>query len=67
MNETKLMIAGMSCEHCVNTVKQALEGVAGVEKAAVSLKPGGAVVYGNARVEELIAVVVEKGYQAEQE
>ncbi|MBD3610096.1 MAG: heavy-metal-associated domain-containing protein [Gammaproteobacteria bacterium] len=63
MGETTLKITGMNCEHCMNTVTRALQGVAGVEKAEVSLKPGGAVVYGDARVEALIAAVTEKGYQ----
>jgi copper chaperone len=67
MSETKLKITGMSCEHCVNTATNALEGVAGVEKAEVTLKPGGAVVYGNAKVEDLITAVADKGYEAEQE
>jgi copper chaperone len=66
MSETKLTISGMSCEHCVSNATQALEGVPGVEKAEVTLKPGAAVVYGNAKVEELIAAVAEKGYEAKQ-
>ena len=38
MNETSLTIPDMSCGHCVATVQTALEGVAGVESAEVSLE-----------------------------
>ena len=36
----QLPIAGMTCEHCVGTVRRALEGVPGVRSAAVDLKTG---------------------------
>jgi P-type Cu+ transporter len=40
----QLPIAGMTCEHCVGTVRRALEGVPGVQSAAVDLKTGRAAV-----------------------
>ncbi|MDR1443261.1 MAG: cation transporter [Treponema sp.] len=40
--KTALKIEGMSCEHCVQHVKEALEGIGGVKSAKVSLKKNGA-------------------------
>ncbi|MDR0540109.1 MAG: cation transporter [Spirochaetaceae bacterium] len=42
--KTTLMIEGMSCEHCVKAVTQALLEVNGVKKAKVSLKAKNAVI-----------------------
>lgn len=68
MEERKLRIEGMSCEHCVQTVKKALEGVPGVLEAQVSLEGGEATVrlsHGGISTEELIRPVEEAGYKAE--
>jgi copper chaperone CopZ len=35
---TKLKINGMNCEHCVNTVKNAIKSVNGVKNVWVSLE-----------------------------
>jgi copper chaperone len=37
MKETELKILGMTCEHCVRTVKNALYNVEGVSEVDVSL------------------------------
>ncbi len=42
--EKTLLIEGMMCEHCENTVKTALEGIEGVESADVSHEKNRAVV-----------------------
>jgi copper ion binding protein len=62
--KTTLKIDGMSCEHCVKHVKDALEEVAGVSSAKVSLKENSAVVdHGDAvTLAALKAAVVEAGY-----
>lgn len=65
MSEINLKITGMTCEHCVRAATKALEHVPGVEKAEVTLTPGGAVVHGTADPSELIAAVKEEGYEAE--
>lgn len=65
MNDIELTITGMTCEHCVRAVAQALEGVPGVSKAEVTLKPGKAIVYGQTNATVLIAAVEKEGYQAE--
>ena len=36
--EVKLSISGMNCNHCANTVTQALKSVKGVKKVSVSLE-----------------------------
>ncbi len=64
MNDIKLAITGMTCEHCVRAVTKALERVPGVERAEVTLRPGGAVVHGNVAPQALIAAVKEEGYEA---
>ena len=44
MKKTKLKIGGMSCQHCVKTVKDALTALEGVQSAKVNLRKGEAVV-----------------------
>jgi copper ion binding protein len=63
--KTTLKIEGMSCEHCVKHVTQALEGISGVESARVSLKHNNAEVEHSDAVslETMKAAVVEAGYE----
>ena len=62
---TKLKIEGMTCNHCVMAVKQALEAVPGVTGGVeVTLKPGAAKVEGSASTAALIAAVADEGYTA---
>ncbi|GHT51517.1 mercuric reductase [Spirochaetia bacterium] len=37
-NKIVFQIEGMSCEHCVKAVTEALQGVSGVKKAKVNLQ-----------------------------
>jgi copper chaperone CopZ len=62
---TTLKIEGMSCEHCVKAVKTALEAVAGVQAAVVSLADTSAVVdHGDGvTLAALRAAVEEEGYE----
>src|SRR4051794_32347603 len=58
-------IAGMTCDHCVATVRRALESVPGVRSAAVDLKAGRAEVTlgaGQADRAQLKAAVESVGY-----
>jgi len=64
-NVVELIISGMTCNHCVARATKALEAVPGVDTAAVTLEPGGAVVKGDADVEALTAAVREAGYTAD--
>jgi copper chaperone CopZ len=64
-NIIQISVAGMTCMHCVNTVKNALAAVDGVEEVVeVSLDAGSATVRGNADKEALIAAVKDAGYAA---
>ena len=64
MDKTHLKIEGMTCQHCVSHVTEALEGVAGVASAKVNLKKGEAVVKSeDASLEQLIAAVAAAGYK----
>lgn len=62
---SSLKIEGMSCEHCVKHVKEALEAISGVKSAKVKLKEKCAVVeHGEGLdLETLKAAVVEAGYE----
>jgi len=61
----QLKIEGMTCGHCVMSVKEALTGVPGVEgPVEVDLKTGQARVGGSPDTAALIAAVVEEGFSA---
>jgi copper ion binding protein len=64
--KTTVTIEGMSCEHCVKHVKKALEAIAGVKSAKVSLKDKKAVVdhHDGVTLESIKAAIAEAGYEA---
>jgi copper chaperone CopZ len=69
MATTTLKISGMSCGHCVNTVKQALEHTDGVSGAMVDLRQGRATVEYDEAVttpRALAVAVMGEGYAAEE-
>lgn len=62
----KLKVIGMTCGHCEQAVKGALENVAGVSQVLeVSREREQAVLEGDAEPKALIAAVQEEGYTAE--
>ena len=64
MDKTHLKIEGMTCQHCVSHVTEALEGVAGVASAKVNLKKGEAVVKSeDVSLEQLSVAVAAAGYK----
>lgn len=63
MSQT-LTVEGMSCEHCEQTVEEALSGVEGVESASVDRESAAATVEGDADADDLVAAVEEAGYDA---
>ncbi len=68
MARTTLTVSGMTCNHCVHSVKSALEDVAGVRSARVDLDAGNALVdYDDALTSprELTTAVADAGYQAD--
>lgn len=61
----KLNVTGMTCDHCVRAVSEALAEVPGVTRVVeVDRERGEAIVEGGAATEALIAAIVEEGYQA---
>jgi Cu2+-exporting ATPase len=66
MKTIQLKVDGMSCEHCVKHVTEALSGVPGVAGAEVSLQAGTATVTAGDDVADraLLEAVEEAGYDA---
>jgi copper chaperone CopZ len=61
----ELDIKGMTCDHCVHSVTNALKEVPGVSDAVVSLEDKHATVMADAvDVAALVAAVEEEGYEA---
>lgn len=63
-------VSGMTCAHCVSTVRQAIEALPGVRSADVSLSPGSAQVEfepGLADVEAVKQAIHAAGYGTEAE
>lgn len=66
-NLVRLTIEGMTCDHCVKTVRKAIEAVPGVRSAAVDLDSGSAevrVMPGWVDHQGLNAAVEKAGYEA---
>lgn len=64
MNEEKIAIEGMSCQHCVMAVKKALGGVPGILESEVQI--GSAVVKydeGKVKREEIERKIEDAGYR----
>ncbi len=62
----KLKVTGMTCDHCVKSVTEALSTVAGVERVVeVSRERNEAIVEGKPDEGQLIAAVKEEGYEAQ--
>lgn len=62
----RLIITGMTCDHCEQAVHKALAAVQGVERVLrVDREIEQAVVEGRPDVGSLIAAVAAEGYQAE--
>ena len=64
--ESTLKIAGMSCGGCVARITETLEGIKGVQKVKVTLKPPQATVAFDPKLtstEKLAAAIREAGYR----
>ncbi len=66
MTQKTLSITGMSCGHCVEHVKTALEGIDGVDSAEVSLDANSATINASVDVldDALTDAVKAAGYDA---
>lgn len=61
----ELDITGMTCDHCVRAVTEAISGIDGVKDAKVSLDEKKAVVEGeNFDTAAIVAAIEEEGYTA---
>lgn len=66
MAKTKLKIGGMSCQHCVKTVTDALTELQGVKRAKVNLRKGEAVVHfdeSHVSTENLAKAITAAGFE----
>lgn len=61
---TTIAVEGMSCEHCEQTVENALLGVDGVTSASVDREAERAVIEGEVEAGELVQAVEAAGYTA---
>ncbi len=66
MPETvELKVDGMTCDHCVRAVTEAISGVEGVTEANVDLDAGSATLTGEGvDLTAVVAAIVEEGYEA---
>jgi copper chaperone len=69
MQNITFKVTGMSCNHCVKTIKESVEGLAGVEEVEVDLESGEVQVgFDSEKVAamDIKEEIEEQGYQAEQ-
>lgn len=64
MNDLKIEIEGMSCNHCANRVKNAIAGIEGVEFVEINLSDKAAYVAGDYDLQTVKDAVNELGYKA---
>ncbi|MFC6758172.1 MULTISPECIES: CopZ family metallochaperone [Haloarcula] len=62
---TTLTVEGMSCEHCEQSVADALRDVEGVTEVSVDREGESATVDGDADADALVAAVEDAGYTAQ--
>ena len=60
----RLKVAGMSCQHCVHTIRQAVATVAPHANTSVDLAAGLVDITGPADTAPVIAAIKAEGYQA---
>ncbi len=65
MKEIELKVQGMTCQHCVRTVQNAVSSIEGVSKVDVSLESGSVKVQSDRDipVEDLKKAIEEWGYK----
>lgn len=61
------LVKGMSCQHCVNAIKQAVSKIEGVQSVAVDLDAGQVTVTFTGAVddESVVAAIEDAGYEVE--
>ena len=64
MSQTEYIVTGMTCAHCVLSVKEEVAELAGVESVDVELASGRLVVSGAGITDDAVrAAVAEAGYE----
>ena len=58
----RVSVEGMSCEHCVRSVQEALESLEGIASVSVSLEDGAALVEGQVSDDAIRAAFEEEEY-----
>ena len=58
----KIQIEGMSCNHCVSHVKEALEGIAGINEVEVRLAEKCAIISGDVSETIIKEAIDDAGY-----
>lgn len=61
---TYLTIEGMSCQHCVNAVREALEAVPGVTPVSVNLGAAAVRLDSPDALDRALAAIADAGYAA---
>ena len=61
---TTITVEGMSCEHCKQTVEEALQGVSGVSNARADREEKSATIEGDPDSAALVQAVEDAGYEA---
>lgn len=61
---TTITVEGMSCEHCEQTIEEALRGVAGVSDAHADRETEAATVEGEPDTAALVQAIENAGYTA---
>ena len=61
--DLSLMIKGMTCNHCKETAKEAINGCTNVKELKINLESGQALIYGSNLVEkEIISAINNAGF-----
>ena len=64
MGTSTFTVSGMTCGHCVTSVKEEISELTGVTDVQVDLTSGRLTVVGDASAQAVIAAVSEAGYSA---
>lgn len=59
-----ITVQGMSCQHCEQTVEEALEAISGVTSVTADREDGSVTIEGSAETEVLLEAVENAGYNA---
>ncbi|MFB6114012.1 MAG: heavy-metal-associated domain-containing protein [Halodesulfurarchaeum sp.] len=59
-----ITVTGMTCEHCEQTVEEALESLSGVTSATADREAESATIEGDVSLEAAIQAVDDAGYEA---